>query len=116
MLTRWGIGLRRCAHGGLVGLSLGCLVLTGCGRKAPPQVLPPIRIVETVEVKVPVPVRVPPPAELLALVRPPLPAFVIPTDPGASSALTVEGERLLRALIEDLLTRIAAWEAWAKSE
>ena len=45
---------------------------------------------------------------------PPLPIFVAPADPNASSALTADGERLLRALINDLLTRVAAWEACAR--
>lgn len=54
-----------------------------------------------------------PPAELLAPLTPPLPTVVPPQDPAASSALTAEGERLLRALLAELLTRIAAWEAWA---
>lgn len=42
-----------------------------------------------------------------------LPAFVAPSDPKASSALTVAGERQLRAAMAKLLTRIRSWEAWA---
>ena len=94
-------------------LLLLCLCVSACGHKMipPPQIE---RITETVEVKVPVPVvRVPPP-ELLAPLNPPLPLFVDPTQPDASSALTVDGERLLRALIEELLGRIDAWKTWAQ--
>jgi len=89
------------------------VLLCGCGARTvpPPQI---VKMVETVEVKVPVPVvRVPPP-ELLAPLHPPLPLFVAPESPDASSALTAEGERLLRGLIEELLTRIEAWRTWAQ--
>jgi hypothetical protein len=90
------------------------LLLSGCAKKPPvaPQI---VRVVETVEVKVPTLVQRVPPAELLAPLAPPLPVFVAPESPDASSALTAEGERLLRALIEDLLTRIEAWKAWAQT-
>lgn len=89
-----------------------CLSGAGCGaRRVPPPEI--VRVVETVEVKVPVPFKVPPPPELLAPLTPPLPTFIDPADPTASSALTAEGERLLRALIEDLLSRIGAWQTWA---
>lgn len=91
------------------------LPLAACGKKKP-QVDPTVvRIIEPVEVKVPIAVKAVPPAELLAAVRPPLPTFVAPQDPAASSALTLEGERLLRAVIQELLTRITAWEAWAQA-
>lgn len=92
-------------------LCVGVLGLVGCGAKQlPPQI---VTIREPIEVKVPVPTRVPPPPELLVPLHPPLPTFVDPTDSTASSALSADGERLLRALIEELLARIAAWEAWA---
>jgi len=98
----------------LISIIVLALSATACGaRQAPPPTV--VRIVETVEVKVPVPVPVVPPEELLTPIDPPLPVFIAPTAPDASSALTAEGERLLRALIQDLLTRIAAWEAWARS-
>lgn len=88
-----------------------CLVLLfGCGKKVPPTI---VREVQTIELKVPVPTRVPAPAELMTPVKPPLPVFVSPADPQASSALTADGERLMRAMIEELLGRIAAWQAWA---
>lgn len=86
----------------------------GCGaRQAPPTV---VTIKEPFEVKVPVAVRREPPAELLVRPMPPLPIFVPPTDPAASSALTADGERLLRALIEELLGRLDAWRAWAEAQ
>lgn len=89
-----------------------CVLLAGCGAKQiPPQT---VRVVETVEVKVPVPVQRVPPHELFAPIAPPVPIFVSPTDPAASSALTAEGERLLRALIEELLGRLEAWRTWAQ--
>lgn len=90
-----------------------CMFLIGCGAKtAPPQI---IREVQTVEIKVPVTVQRTPPAELLTPLQPPLPIFVEPANPEASSALTAEGERLLRGLIEELLTRIEAWKTWAET-
>jgi hypothetical protein len=87
------------------------LFLIGCHKK-PPIVVPPE--IRTVEVSVPVPVKVAPPVELLAAVKPPLPVFVSPADPMATSGLTAEGERMLRGLIEELLGRLEAWKAWAK--
>lgn len=96
-------------------VTLVFVVTAACGgKKVPPPTV--VRIVETVEVKVPVPVRVDPPVELLAPLRPALPVFVEPSDPAASSALTTEGERLLRGLIQDLLNRIEAWRTWATSQ
>lgn len=91
-----------------------CVLVAGCGAKTvpPPQI---IREVQTVEVKVPVQVQRTPPAELLAPLQPPLPVFVEPSNPEASSALTAEGERLLRGMIEELLTRITAWKTWAET-
>jgi hypothetical protein len=64
-------------------------------------------------VNVPVAVRAKAPAELTAAIASPLPVFVAPTDAAASSALTPEGERALRAWIDELLTRLRAWQAWA---
>lgn len=94
---------------------IACLMLlAGCGgKKTPPVVMPPE--IRTIEVKVPVPVRVTPPPELLAAIRPPLPIFISPFDPMATSALTAEGERLLRGLIEELFARLEAWKAWASA-
>jgi hypothetical protein len=92
---------------------LASMFLISCGKSRPvvqPQI---VTIREPVEVRIPIPVKAEPPPELLAAITSPLPVFVAPSDPKASSALTAEGERLLRGLIEDLLTRIRAWEAWA---
>lgn len=69
--------------------------------------------VQTVEIKVPVPVQAVPPPELLAPLNAQIPFFISPIDPKASSALDQENERIFRALINDLLARIAAWQAWA---
>lgn len=91
-----------------------CLFAVSCGKKAP-AVHPPPEI-RTVTVEVPTIVKATPPPELLAAIKPPLPVFVSPLDPDATSALTAEGERLLRALLEDLLGRIRAWEVWATAK
>ena len=87
---------------------LPLVLLAGCASA--PEI-----VVKTVEIKVPVPVRVEAPAELLAPYRPTkLPVFVQPAAPAASSALTADGEKALRAIIEDLTARDAAWRAWAQ--
>lgn len=66
-----------------------------------------------VEVKVPVPVKARAPDELRQPVKTgPLPVFVAPADPKATSALTPEGEKRLKRLLLELQTRIRAWEAW----
>jgi len=92
--------------------ALIALVGIGCHHK--PPAVAPVEIIKTVEVKIPVPFKVAAPPELLAPYAPAgLPVWVQPSDPKASSALTADGERDLRALINDLLTRIAAWKAWA---
>lgn len=98
---------------GRVWLVLACVLLAGCGPKQVPPKIIIEKIVETVTVSVPTPVARVPPAELVAPLHPALPVFVSPAEPEASSALTADGERLLRGLLEELLTRIAAWEAWA---
>lgn len=93
---------------------VAALVLAACGKKAP--VIQPPPEIRTVEVSVPVPVKLTPPAELLAPVNPPLPTFISPFDPEATSALTAESERLLRGLIEELLQRLEAWKKWAEAK
>lgn len=94
----------------LIGSLIGSLALIAC-ESAPK---PPVTIVKTVTVEVPVPVRVAPPAELTApFVPETLPTFVSPADPAATSALTAAGETKLRLLIFDLTARIEAWRAWA---
>jgi len=85
---------------------LASMCFVSCGGKKPPVVQPTIvREVQVVEVKVPVPTVIQPPPELLQPIKIPLPVFVAPSDPKASSALTAEGERLLRGMLEEL----AAW-------
>jgi len=85
--------------------------MVGCGAaRLPPQVITKI---ETQTVEVPVVVARVPPAELTAPVAPVLPKFVSPDDKQATSALTAEGERQFQALVEELLSRLAAWQAWA---
>lgn len=92
------------------------VLFAACGKK-PPVVQPQVvEIIKTVEVTIPVPVKMQPPAELLESRPIPVPVFVAPSDPNASSALTAEGERLLRGLIEELLARLAAWQAWAEAK
>lgn len=89
------------------------LTLAACGKKPPVVVPQTITVYQPVEVLKPIPVKAPPPAELLTTVSSPLPVFVAPSDPLASSALTVDGERVLRALLEELLATIQAWKTWA---
>ncbi len=89
------------------------LFLAGCGaHHVPPTV---ITKVETQTVEVPVVVHRTPPPELTAPVAPKLPTFVSPDDAKAASALTSDGEHQFQALIEELLSRIAAWQAWASA-
>lgn len=92
-----------------------CVLVLGCGGKKQPVVTPPPKV-EIVEVVVPQFVKAVPPAELLTPITPPLPVFISPFDPNATSALTAEGERLLRALLEELLGKLRAWEAWATTK
>lgn len=73
----------------------------------------PLQVIQPVRVEVPVPVRTAPPAELLEAYSVELPVFISPTDQGASSALTPVGERSLKSMINGLVTRLQAWEAWA---
>jgi hypothetical protein len=96
-------------------VAVACLSVLACGGKKQPVVQPPPRV-EVVEVQVPTVVKATPPAELLAAISPPLPVFISPFDPEATSALTAEGERLLRGLIEELLGKLRAWQAWAEAK
>ena len=90
-------------------LMLLALALAGCAGA------PVAPVVRTVEVKVPVPVRREPLPELMAPYRPAAPlVFVAPGDPKATSALTPEGEKRLRDILEDFLARDRAWQAWAR--
>lgn len=86
--------------------------LVGCAA-------PPERVIvhEPVEVKVSVPVRVAPPAELLAPYRPErVPEFVRPDDPAATSALTAEGEKALKRILLEQRIREKAWIDWATTK
>ncbi len=93
-------------------LILLCLFAVGCGNKNKPVVQPPPEV-RTVTVEVPTFVKAMPPAELLTPFKFPLPVFISPFDPKATSALDAEGERTWRGMIEELLQRIKAWETWA---
>lgn len=88
------------------------VAVAGCASS---QSVPEVR---TVYVETPVPVQRTAPDELARLRDDlgPLPVFVAPDDPDATSALTPEGERRLRALVEQLLTGLEAWEAWAADD
>ena len=94
-------------------LALIVLLSVGCGAKRQPQVVIE-RVVETVEVAVEVPTTRTPPAVLFEPIRTDPPVFVAPGIAAASSALTAEGERQLRAFVEALKAKIAEWEAWAR--
>jgi hypothetical protein len=84
------------------------LVLAGCTRERPEP------LIVTKEVDIPVGQPLAPPSELKRVPWPPaaFPLFVAPTDPRATSALTVDGEKNLRALMMDREARIDAWEKW----
>lgn len=90
------------------------LLLAACGKKAP-VVQPPPEI-RTVTVEVPTIVKATPPPELLAPFKFPLPMFISPFDPNATSALDAQGERDWRGVIEELLQRLAAWKKWAETK
>lgn len=82
------------------------ILLAGCALRPP--------VVEIQEVETPIFQRRTPPAELVKDYSPPrLPEFVKPDDPKASSALTRDGELVLKLLINDLVARDRAWRAWA---
>ena len=66
-------------------------------------------------VNIPVAVKAIPPKALTAPIADPLPTFIAPTDPHASSALTAEGEKQLKILIHDLNAKVNAWTTWASS-
>lgn len=98
-------------------LPLLVLAAAACGGKKP-VVQPPtvVEVLKPIEVKVPVPVIVLAPEELLSPITAPKPVFVAPSDPSASSALTVEGERLLRALLTEYAERLRAWIVFYQSQ
>lgn len=71
---------------------------------------------EIVEVQVPVAVPRTPPDFLLTPPRITLPAFVSPTHPEATSALTAQGERDLKRLLLLLHERNQQWQAWGTAK
>ncbi len=87
-------------------VALLLLTTTACVHK-PPVTQPPVIV------QVPVVTHATPPPELTGPLTTTLPVFIDPRLPAASSALDTENERVLRALVNDLLARIIAWEAWA---
>ena len=94
------------------------ILAVGCVRTVAPRVLPPIEIVKTIEVRVPVLTPIVPPEDLTApldVAAVDLPTFVSPSDPNASSALTADGEMRLQWVIEYLLYRLAVWQLWAQA-
>lgn len=79
-------------------------VLAGCVSGPP----------DRIEVKVPVGMRVQPPAELLVPVPPPAPGvFVGRADPRSVIGITEAGRRALVEHIDALRARDRAWRAWA---
>jgi len=73
--------------------------------------------VETVEVKVPVPVRAEPPDELLETVpAPTVRPFVDLDDPAAVAGITEPGLRSVGEHVDDLRSRLRAWRAWATDD
>lgn len=81
-----------------------CLFASGCN-------LVPAR---TVEVKIPVPVKIQPPVELLVYDPPAAPKWVSPDSAGALSCVTAEGEDRERALHLYHIEREALVKAWIK--
>lgn len=96
----------RCALWAVIAVLAVLVLLAGCASVSR----------ETIEVKVPVPVKAMPPAELTVPLATRPPVFVAPADPKATSALTAEGERTLKVLLLELLTRVRAWEAWGAAD
>lgn len=93
--------------------SSACLALAGCAA-APSE--PTVR---TVTVKQPVYIRPRPPAWLtapLAAADNPAPIFVAPTDPDVVLGVTREGLAAFWGVVDPMVTRIQAWQAWAGDE
>lgn len=91
---------------------INLLFITGCFLK------PEIREVE-VPVEIPVAVGQPvyPPADLLEIIKPEaLPQWLPPAAPEASSCLSVDSERLLKALLLRQIERQQALRAWAGNQ
>ena len=81
-------------------------LLTGCACE--PEI-----VTRTVEVQIPVATRLEPPAELLEPLASIPPTFVAPNDADALAALTPQGVRELKALLDQLLGRVEQWQAWS---
>jgi len=89
-------------------VSAAALLLSACATQTP------MVRTEYQRVEVPISVRAVAPQALLAPIpMPPELKFVSPDDPRASSALTAEGEAALTELVNEYVSRIAAWNAWA---
>lgn len=91
----------RCALWAVIGAMCMLLLLSGCAGTP-----------EIVTVKVPVPVKAAAPPELTAPRTQSPPMFVAPAGLAATSCLTPEGERVLKAFLLELHIRLQAWEAW----
>ncbi len=89
--------------------TLSMLALAGCSSSPPPR-----ETIRTVEVKVPVPVPIAPPAELLATVPPPASdVFLVPGAPGAVACVDAAGRAALVGYVERLRNAHSVWLAWA---
>ena len=87
-----------------------CLALAGCAGKPAPEIETRF---QAVPINTPVAVARTVPPELLAPLQAPLPTFISPSSPAATSALDTAGERRLRVLLHELQARNEAWAAWA---
>lgn len=92
--------------------SFAMLALAGCSSAPPPR-----ETIRTVEVQVPVPIQIAPPAELLVPI--PAPAqdvFVPPGAPGAVACIDTVGRAALVGYVERLRNANAAWLAWSAAQ
>lgn len=93
--------------------TISILALAGCSSSPPA----PRATIRTVEVKVPVPVAVAPPVELLEPVAPPAAdVFQAPGAPGAVACVDAAGRSALVDYVERLRNANAAWQAWAVAQ
>lgn len=92
----------------LIALALG---LGGCCLLREPEVRT-ITVTQRVDVPVPYRERLPAALRDYSGAPPPGLAFVSPSDPSSSSALTVNGEKSLRGYIDELRAYIEAVKAW----
>lgn len=92
--------------------TLAMLPLAGCSSPPPPR-----ETIRTIEVRVPVPVAVQPPAELMEPVPPPATdVFLAPGWPGAVACIDAAGRDVLVGYVERLRISNAAWQAWAAAQ